>query len=259
MALLRSVRRWFTRDQPLDLQASNLIAEPVSGSPDSASPEGAYKPTRTISMTSMVDELDRAEAARFPDGEPAETTNSPEVYLPANPLASMNRIEGATFEGRDAQDRIAEAVSNVPRAISALDQAAARQQHLLEVLEGLASHQREETSRSNTTLERVTESIERSTEVAGLVQRQLDANHQITLETANRLEQVSQAISESNQTSRAVGEAMTAMIDEIRDRDQAQEERSSVLQGWIVASVVGCIAASAAALALAWAVLGVQG
>ncbi|MDG2022404.1 MAG: hypothetical protein P8J59_10690 [Phycisphaerales bacterium] len=259
MPLLRSVRRWFTRDQPLDLKASNLIAEPVSMAPKSASTDPSPKPTRTISVSSMVDELDRAEAARFPENEPTETTTTPEISVPGNPLASMTRIEGAISKGRDAQDRIAEAVSSVPQAVSALDQAAARQQHLLEVLQGLASHQRDDADRSNATLGRVNESIERSTEVAGLVQRQLDANHQITLETANRLEQVGHAILESNQTSRAVGEAMTAMIGEIRDRDQAQEERSSVLQGWIVASVVGCIAASAAALALAWAVLGLQG
>ena len=61
MALLRSVRRWFTRDQPLDLQASNLIAEPVLRvAPEAAGPEaGVQVRTRTISTTTMVDELDR--------------------------------------------------------------------------------------------------------------------------------------------------------------------------------------------------------
>ena len=262
MALLQSVRRWFNRDQPLDLNVPNLIAGPVPAPPPATEPKSGFTPAR-ISVTEMVDELDRAESARYPDPEPAETMANAESQLPTalspNPLASMNRIEGAISEGRAAQDRIAEAVSSVPRAISALDQAATRQQHLLEVLEGLANHHQDQASRSTTAIERVTESIERSTEVAGLVQRQLDANHQIALETVARLDQVGHAISESNQTSRAVGEAMAAMITEIRDRDLAQEERSSVLQGWIVASVVGCIAASAAALALAWAVMGVQG
>jgi hypothetical protein len=262
MALLQSVRRWFNRDQPLDLNVPNLIAGPVTAPPPATEPKSGFTPAR-ISVTEMVDELDRAESARYPDPEPVETTTNAESQLPTapspNPLASMNRIEGAISEGRAAQDRIAEAVSSVPRAISALDQAATRQQHLLEVLEGLANHHQDQASRSTTAIERVTESIERSTEVAGLVQRQLDANHQIALETVARLDQVGHAISESNQTSRAVGEAMAAMITEIRDRDLAQEERSSVLQGWIVASVVGCIAASAAALALAWAVMGVQG
>ena len=282
MALLQSVRRWFTRDQPLDLEACNLITEPVPDSRDAAGSESGFKPAK-ISTTTMVDDLDRAESARFSDQKPAEASIDPETPVSsvrpprpfpsdasasnplastpsdATPLASMNRIEGALNEGRAAQDRIAESVSNLPRAISALDQAAARQQHVLDLLEGLASHHQGQSDRSTAAIERMTESIERSHEVAGLVQRQLDANHQVAIETVARLDQVSHAISESNQTSRAVGEAMAAMINEIRDRDQAQEERAGVLQGWIVASVVGCIAASAAALALAWAVMGVQG
>ena len=110
----------------------------------------------------------------------------------------MNRIEGAINEGRAAQDRIAESVSNLPRAISALDQAAARQQHVLDLLEGLASHHQDQAGRSTVAIERMTESIERSHEVTGLVQRQLDANHQTAIETVARLDQVSHAISESN-------------------------------------------------------------
>lgn len=282
MALLQSVRRWFTRDQPLDLEVCNLITEPASASRDAAGSESGFKPAK-LSATMMVDDLDRAESARFSDQESAEVSIDPDTPVSsvrpprpfpseasasnplasppsdATPLASMNRIEGALNEGRAAQDRIAESVSNLPRAISALDQAAARQQHVLDLLEGLASHHQGQSDRSTAAIEQMTESIERSHEVAGLVQRQLDANHQVAIETVARLDQVSHAISESNQTSRAVGEAMAAMINEIRDRDQAQEERAGVLQGWIVASVVGCIAASAAALALAWAVMGVQG
>ena len=282
MALLQSVRRWFTRDQPLDLEVSNLITEPMPASHEAAGAESGFKSAR-VSTTTMVDDLDQAESARFAEKEPDESlvdletpvsSVRPPRPLPSEPsassslastpsdvtpLASMNRIEGAINEGRAAQDRIAESVSNLPRAISALDQAAARQQHVLDLLEGLASHHQDQAGRSTVAIERMTESIERSHEVTGLVQRQLDANHQIAIETVARLDQVSHAISESNQTSRAVGEAMAAMINEIRDRDQAQEERAGVLQGWIVASVVGCIAASAAALALAWAVMGVQG
>jgi hypothetical protein len=262
MALLQSVRRWFTREQPLELNISNLISESVATSTPSPRTESRFRSAK-ISVATMVDELDRAESARFPDLDPDDTSPDTEVQAPTatppHPLASMSRIEGAISEGRAAQDRIAESVSSVPRAILAFDQAATRQQHLLEILEGLASQHQEQSGRSTVAMERMTESIERSSEVAGLVQRQLDANHQIALETVARLDQVSHAISESNQTSRAVGEAMAAMIGEIRDRDLAQEERSSVLQGWIVASVVGCIAASAAALALAWAVMGAQG
>ena len=265
MALLQSVRRWFTREQPLELNISNLISESAATSTPSPRTESRFRSAK-ISVATMVDELDRAESARFPDLDPDDTSPDTEVQAPTatppHPLASMSRIEGAISEGRAAQDRIAESVSSVPRAIAcrcAGDRSGARQQHLLEILEGLASQHQEQSGRSTVAMERMTESIERSSEVAGLVQRQLDANHQIALETVARLDQVSHAISESNQTSRAVGEAMAAMIGEIRDRDLAQEERSSVLQGWIVASVVGCIAASAAALALAWAVMGAQG
>ena len=68
--------------------------------------------------------------------EPSPSSSLASTPSDVTPLASMNRIEGAINEGRAAQDRIAEAVSNLPRAISALDQAAARQQHLLDLLGG---------------------------------------------------------------------------------------------------------------------------
>lgn len=269
MPLLHAVRRWFNRDRPLDIDSSHLIAEPVAPPPDRIVSEDGFRPVLLASTAEPADppragDTDHAPAdARGGTIRPAEDAMEPTAAAtdpdtPEDPRSAMRRIEEALISGRDSQAVIAEAVGKVRPAAAAIEQMSEHQRRLLEVAEGQAAEAGRRDDRTIGAIERMNEHLGRSNEVTGLVQRQLDANHEIVRETVTRLDQVAVAIDEGRRASEAIGVAMSAMVDEMRRRDEAHETRNGVLQGWIVASVVACIAATGAALALAWAVMGMQ-
>ncbi|HAC09555.1 MAG TPA: hypothetical protein DCG14_07860 [Phycisphaerales bacterium] len=274
MPLLHAVRRWFNRDRPLDIDSTHLIAEPVAPAPERIASGDGFRP---VSLAPTLDDHPDAVTEAEPDQEPPEarrrpltaTETSSEATMetttaglatdaPEDPRAAMRRIEEALTSGRDSQAAIAEAVGRVRPAAAAIEQMAERQQRLLELAERQVADAGRRDDRTIEAIERMTDHLGRSNEVTGLVQRQLDANHEIVRETVTRLDQVAVSIDEGRRASEAIGVAMSAMVDEMKRRDEAHETRNGVLQGWVVASVVACIAATGAALALAWAVMGMQ-
>ena len=268
MPLLHAVRRWFNRDRPLDIDSTHLIAEPVTEAPV-VDPRQVRTGFRDASIT---------EEGHRPAGDPGvpivqhppggggdEVVESPEpagesseIESADDPRSTMRRIEEALRSGRDSQAVIAEAVGEVRPAKIAIERLAERQQRLIDVVEHQSAESGRRDERAIDAIERMSENLDRSNEVTGLVQRQLDANHEVVRQTVVRLDQVAAAIDEGRRASESIGVAMNAMVEEMNRRDEAHEIRNGVLQGWIIASVIACIAATGAALALAWAVMGMQ-
>ncbi|MHC4794995.1 MAG: hypothetical protein ACYTDE_11965 [Planctomycetota bacterium] len=267
MPLLHAVRRWFNRDRPLDLDSTHLIAEPVTPVPDRVASASGFRPA-SLTPAPHADVPPDASGSEPPEARRRPATPSEDVMAPTggplaadapeDPRSAIRRIEEALNSGRDSQAAIAEAVAKVQPAAAAMVQMAERQQRLLEIAEGQAANASRRDDRTIETIERMNEHLGRANEVTGLVQRQLDANHEIVRETVTRLDQVATAIDEGRRASEAIGTTMSAMLEEMKYRDEAHETRNGVLQGWIVASVVACIAATGASLALAWAVMGMQ-
>jgi hypothetical protein len=170
-------------------------------------------------------------------------------------LDLLARIETRLDEGRAAQDRALAALHALPTATDHLARLSTRQDELLATLKELGQANRQRTEAEAAVLTRLGDLLDRESALFGLVQQQLDANHQIVQHTAGRLEELSAAVTEASRTNRVTGEAMEAMVAEMRDREKRAEDRAGAMQGWIVTCVVACIAATAAALALAWSVL----
>lgn len=227
MPIFTGVRRFFTGRKPVELTVDatgqTVVDEPTQDrDPDTASeltPEGVLAP--------VVD-----------------------------PVATIERLESTLQSGRDVQDRTLEAIKRVPHAVAEIERIANGQKDLADAIRSLEAAGDQRTKAESAVLERLSDLIEREGALFGLVQNQLDANQQAVEKTATRLEEVASAIHETARTNRATGEAMEAMVSEIRDREQRAEHRAGALQGWVVTCVVACIAATAASLALAWSVIG---
>ncbi len=174
---------------------------------------------------------------------------------PRDAMDLLARIESRLDEGRAAQDRAMKALQAIPTANDHLARLASRQDDLLATLKELGHSNRQRTDAEAAVLTRLSDLLDRESALFGLVQQQLDANHQIVEHTAGRLEALAAAVTEAARTNRVTGEAMEAMVGEMRDRERRAEDRAGAMQGWIVTCVVACIAATAAALALAWSVL----
>jgi chromosome segregation ATPase len=201
-----------------------------------------------------IDISDRARGDVIDDGTLTTghedvTTNRPDA------MDLLARIETRLDEGRAAQDRALAALHSLPTATEHLARLSTRQDDLLATLKELGQANRQRTDAEAAVLTRLGDLLDRESALFGLVQQQLDANHQIVEHTAGRLEQLAAAVTEASRTNRVTGEAMEAMVVEMREREKRAEDRAGAMQGWIVTCVVACIAATAAALALAWSVL----
>ena len=62
-------------------------------------------------------------------------------------------------------------------------------------------------------------------------------------------------LSESITTNRRTGEAMTALVSELRTNSAQQEARFGRLQGWMITCVIACLATVVASVTLAWVAL----
>ena len=171
----------------------------------------------------------------------------------------LDRIESGLKEGRETQERAARALEVLPGSLEHLATVATRQEDLLLAVRELGQSQRQRAESEGAVLDRLSDMVDRESALLALVQRQLDANHEIVQHTAGRLEELSAAVTEGVRTNRVTAEAMEAMVGEMQAREKRSEDRASAMQGWIVTCVVACIAATAASLALAWAVLGQTG
>ena len=171
----------------------------------------------------------------------------------------LGRVESAIESGRRIQDQALRSIEAIPRAVTELERVGSGQTDLIEAVRELGTNQERRAEAESAVLSRLADLLDRESALFGLVQQQLDANHQLAEETAKRLDQLGSSLHETARTNRATAEAMEALTSDLRTREQRSEERAGVMQGWIVTCVVACIAATVASIALAWAVLGSSG
>jgi type I site-specific restriction endonuclease len=172
---------------------------------------------------------------------------------------ALGRVESAIESGRRIQDQALRSIEAIPRAVTELERVGSGQTDLIEAVRELGTNQERRAEAESAVLSRLADLLDRESALFGLVQQQLDANHQLAEETAKRLDQLGSSLHETARTNRATAEAMEALTSDLRTREQRSEERAGVMQGWIVTCVVACIAATVASIALAWAVLGSSG
>lgn len=206
-----------------------------------------------------IDISDRNRGEHAPQEVLGVTDASSDPDAPQQAMTLLDRIETGLREGREIQDRGLRAIEQLPASMEQLATVATRQEELVLAVRELGQAQRQRAESESAVLDRLSDLVDRESALLALVQRQLDANHEIVQHTAGRLEELSAAVTEGVRTNRVTAEAMEAMVGEMQARETRSEDRANAMQGWIVTCVVACIAATAASLALAWAVLGQTG
>ena len=172
------------------------------------------------------------------------------------PAAILTRIDDAMQEGRDFSARLMESIDSLPESTNnALRTLAQRQDTLIELAREIADAERARGEAEQASARELTEVLGTHSETLGLVQRQLDANHQVAAATAERLEDMGRGLTESITTNRRTGEAMTALVGELRSTSAQQDARIGRLQGWMIACVIACLATVLASVTLAWVAL----
>ena len=230
MPLINSVRKVFTRRRPLELTVTHRAT-------------GTDGPPAMILAESISTEP--LEAAIKFEQEPE----------PTEPLAVLGRIEQAFEDDRDARNALADHIAQLPTAVNALTTLADRQQRLVELTRSISDQGRAAADCAARHAELLQSSFDRQTDTIGLIQRQLDANHQLASHTADHLARLGEGLFESTQTNRRTSDALTAIVDQAKTRGAQQDAQFRRLQGWMIATAVASIATVIAAVTLAWVVL----
>lgn len=225
MPIIKSVRNLFSRRTPIEL---NIAPPPVDGDPGQVLLEDP------------------------PASAPADldsTTPSDEAH------AALQRLEQPTEESRAATETMAMAAEHLPMATSTLHSIEHRQQAIQELLRSLLETERSRAESDQEAAGRLNAVLKTHADTMGLVQQQLDLNHQLGSTTAERLQDLAQGINESANGTRQTGKAIHALVSEIKQQNLLQEERMGILQGWIITCVIACIATVIAGITLAIVVL----
>ena len=230
MPLMRSVRKLFTRRRPLELSVTHRATGTSGHTPMLLAEEHAPTPL-TLDMSANCE---------------------PE---PDEPLQVLGRIEQVLEDDRDARHALRDNVAHLPEAISSMTTLSERQQTLIEITRGLSDLHRASSTLATQHAQRLQESLDRQNDTMGLIQRQLDANHQVASHTAETLIRLGEGITESTHTARQTGEAMTALSQSLTAHRTQQDTQFKRLQGWMIATAIACIATVIASVALSWILL----
>lgn len=229
MPLISSVRKLFMRRRPLDLSIS-------------------HRATGTDGPRPML----------LIESEPPPLTLDPTIVVPVDqdePLAVLSRIERVLEADRDARVGLLESVTHLPEAISSMNVLAERHQTLIEVTRSMAEHQRTASTLATQHAEHLHGCLEQQDNTMGLIQRQLDANHQVASHAAETLNQLGECLRESTLTTQRTGEAMNALAHSLTTHRTKQDAQFQRLQGWMIASAIACIATVLASAGLGWILL----
>ena len=241
MAIMNSVRKLFARRRPMDLsisQQQDLQGESVD----------------LVIAGEHTHDIQGQDGGENAQGEHKDVPATIQQDEQNQPLAVLGRIEQAIEESRSSGSALVESAQRLPEVARSLSSLGESQRELVELTRSLQESQKASNEIQQAMSDRLCESFDRQSETLGLVQRQLDANHQIAAQTAQNLTSISEGLTESMNASRRTAEAMSTLVGEMRSREARTAERFSRLQGWMLGCTIAAIGVIVAAVTLAWVV-----
>ncbi len=238
MSVLKGLRRMFGQSQVVELDATAVP-------PSTTDPSDPSDPVQDVDVTGKT-----AEAIKSMIGD-----NLPQQSSRPDAQEMLASIEAALASGREVQDRTLAAFDRLPRSLSELARLGSGQDELVRILREVQSGMERTAEDDREFKTRLSDLLEREHALFGLIQQQLDANHEASALTASKLDDLSTAVRETAETNQRTASALAAVVEELRVQEKRHDERVGVVQGWIITCVVACIGATAAALALAWTVM----
>jgi X-X-X-Leu-X-X-Gly heptad repeat protein len=158
---------------------------------------------------------------------------------------------------RDAEERrsVVPLLERLPESLQSLPEIARQQARLGEAIGGALVQQRMRDQTIEETLRRIAEGVGHQTDTFGLVQQQLDLNHQAAQRVAEGVTSLASGVGELSTGQRRNADALVGMLEQVRSHDQAIDRLVSRMQVWLVFATSIAAGSLIACLLLAWAVL----
>jgi X-X-X-Leu-X-X-Gly heptad repeat protein len=146
-------------------------------------------------------------------------------------------------------------LERLPESLQSLPEIARQQARLGEAIGSALVQQRMRDQSIEEILRRIAEGVGQQTSTFGLVQQQLDLNHEAARRVADGVTSLAEGVGELSTGQRRNAEALNQMLDQARAHDAAIDRVTARLQLWLVFATSVAAGATIACLLLAWALL----
>lgn len=182
--------------------------------------------------------------------------------LPAHPAPDAAAVADALIaiathlRTEDTERRsVLPLLERLPESLQSLPEIARQQSRLGEAIGSALVQQRIRDQGIEEILRRIAEGVGQQTSTFGLVQQQLDLNHEAAQRVAEGVTSLSQGVGELSTGQRRNADALLQMLDQFRAHDTAIDRITARMQVWLVFATSVAAGATIACLLLAWALL----
>lgn len=153
------------------------------------------------------------------------------------------------------QQELARVVATLPQSMGALPELVRQQTRLADLVAQQLMLTRQRDDQVEKTLARITQGVEQQRDVMGLVQQQLDLNHESAMKVADGVTTLSGAVVQLQETSDRGSVALQRILERTADRDAGVQKLHATLQNWMLfVAILSCMTLVGAVI-LAWIVL----
>lgn len=203
---------------------------------------------------------DRAEPARRAPGATVDAEHAMAVPADSQEIVTMARDFRAFLDQQDQrQQELARVVSTLPQTMGALPELVRQQTRLADLVAQQLMYTRQRDEQVEKTLARITQGVEQQRDVLGLVQQQLDMNHESALKVAEGVTTLASAVVQLQATTDRSAAALQGLLEKTSERDAGVQRLHTQLQNWMLfVAILACLTLVGAVI-LFWIALETRG
>lgn len=187
---------------------------------------------------------------------PVDAERSMAVPADSQEIVTMARDFRAFLDLQDQrQQELARVVSTLPQSMGALPELVRQQTRLADLVAQQLMHTRQRDDQVEKTLARITQGVEQQRDVMGLVQQQLDLNHEGAMKVADGVTTLANAVVHLQATTDRSSTALQGLLERTTERDAGIQKLHTALQNWMLfVAILSCMTLFGGVI-LAWIAL----
>ena len=182
----------------------------------------------------------------------ASTRRTADAAAVADALVAI--AEHLRLDSQERRDMLP-LLEQLPQSLQTLPEIARQQARLGEAIGTALVQQRARDQSIEDILRRIADGVGRQTDTFGVVQQQLDLNHQAAQRVADGVTSLSQGVGELSTGQRRNADALQGILDHTREHDSEMQRIQGRLHLWLVFATSIAAGSLIACMLLAWAML----
>ena len=178
---------------------------------------------------------DDAEQVRRVRHDRVDADSALPVPADSQEIVTMAREFRAFLDLQDQrQQELARVVAALPQSMGSLPELVRQQTRLADLVAQQLMHTRQRDDQVEKTLARITQGVEQQRDVMGLVQQQLDLNHESAMKVADGVTTLANAVVHLQGTTDRSSAALQGLLERTAERDAGIQKLHTSLQNWML-------------------------